>query len=332
MPLTIPNELKKITPYVRRAEELDKDKSSPESRLVAYYCRQYAVQQGIPLSSKSAEAKMCLGSLLEDLEGEKAAMDNFSREEAAFLCRKFATSIFDRADGEDRMGMASKTTAKTFYAAANFLDILQQFYNDGDDSVERADDRKRIIYAKWKATEILKALKEGREPTPGGYGEEELESEEKDDEGDTPVVETVQEEDSPSALDLPPVPPMAPPTDPLPKFEPQEAYDPQSDDEIPLDMPPPPAYPGPPTDKPKVLAPPPKPPVSFDLPAPAPASEPKKSGGGMFGLIRNKGKPSKAQIADATELARFALAALEDRDVETASEHLKNALSSLGKL
>ena len=40
MSLKIPPELKKVTQYIRRAEELDKEQTKPESRLVAYYCRQ----------------------------------------------------------------------------------------------------------------------------------------------------------------------------------------------------------------------------------------------------------------------------------------------------
>ena len=40
MALSIPAELKRITQFVRRAEELDGDRSRAESRLVAYYCRQ----------------------------------------------------------------------------------------------------------------------------------------------------------------------------------------------------------------------------------------------------------------------------------------------------
>ena len=70
MPLTVPPELKKITPYVRRAEELDRDKANPESRLVSYYCRQYAVHNGIGLATSPA-GKQCLGELLANLEGEK---------------------------------------------------------------------------------------------------------------------------------------------------------------------------------------------------------------------------------------------------------------------
>eukprot|EP00555_Chaetoceros_dichaeta_P003540 CAMPEP_0198250144 /NCGR_PEP_ID=MMETSP1447-20131203/1443_1 /TAXON_ID=420782 /ORGANISM="Chaetoceros dichaeta, Strain CCMP1751" /LENGTH=88 /DNA_ID=CAMNT_0043934937 /DNA_START=135 /DNA_END=398 /DNA_ORIENTATION=- len=87
--LKIPPELKKITQYVRRAEELDKDESNPESRLVAYYCRQYAVQLGITLAT-TAEGKTSLAGLLDALDAEKVAMGNFSKEEAYTVCRGFA--------------------------------------------------------------------------------------------------------------------------------------------------------------------------------------------------------------------------------------------------
>ena len=171
MPLSIPPELKKIQPFIRRAEELDKDSTSAESRLVAYYCRQYAVHLGIPLASSSAAAKTCLGELLGSLEVEKPAMDNFTRDEAKFLCQSFAEKVFLKADEADRLGAANKGTAKTFYAAASFIQILDQFVDEGSEESEEI--KKKVDYSKWKSTEILKALKEGRQPTPGGYGEEE---------------------------------------------------------------------------------------------------------------------------------------------------------------
>lgn len=37
----------KITPYIKRAEELDKDTSRTESQIVAYYCRFYALELAI---------------------------------------------------------------------------------------------------------------------------------------------------------------------------------------------------------------------------------------------------------------------------------------------
>ncbi|CAM9846272.1 unnamed protein product, partial [Heterosigma akashiwo] len=79
---------------------------------------------------------------------------------------EFAHAVFARADEEDRAGLADKGTARTFYAAANFYDALAQF---GDLAPEPLQKKK---YAKWKAAEILKAVKEGRDPAPGGFGEE----------------------------------------------------------------------------------------------------------------------------------------------------------------
>ena len=343
MPLAIPPELKKISPFVRRAEELDRDKTSPESRLVAYYCRQYAVHTGIPLASSSPAAKKCLGHLLGALEAEKPAMDNFTRDEAAFLCRKFATTVFEKADNEDRHGAASKTTARAFYAAASFLQILEQFEPEGSEANE--EDRKRILYAKWKATDILKALKEGRTPTPGGYGEteigddEEEEEHKKEEKMDSPHVETVTEdsddggkEEKADDFDLPPPPsttvlPPPPVIPPPAEDEPEEESDSQGQ-EVELN-PPPPAYPGESSssaiDRPK---------LSFSLPPPvepAPVKKP-SGGGGIFGFGKKKKESvSKAQFADATELTRFALAALDDKNADLAAERLKQALEALGR-
>ena len=362
MPLAIPPELKKIAPFVKRAEELDRDQTSAESRLVAYYCRQFAVHQGIPLASTSAGAKTCLGHLLEVLEKEKPAMDNFTRDEAAFWCRKFAMNVFDKADLEDREGAANKNTAKTFYAAASFLQILEQFEEEG--SEQMAADKKKIIYAKWKATDILKALKEGRTPTPGGIGEEEegqeaelKEDKQQDKEDAPPMVETVTGDDSNNDADkddafhmpaAPPVAPMAPPKPasppPTPPPESNEEEAEEDDEGQEVELGPPPAYPGPAATHqlpaPSNASPVDRPALSFDLPPPvsapplpapvAPVPAVQKKSGGIFGFGKKKGA-TKAQIGDATELTRFALAALEDKDADLAAERLKQALQSLGR-
>jgi vacuolar protein sorting-associated protein VTA1 len=177
---TAPPNLKKIVVFLRRAEELDRDKSSPESRVVAYNCRQYAVLQGIPLAGTDASSKSCLGELLDQLEKEKSAMAVFSKGEHWKICRKVADRVFDKADGEDQAGLADKGTAKTFYAAGTFYEILQQFYDgkggevedDEETAEQKQEEEHRRVYCKWKATEILNAIKEGREPTPGGYKEQ----------------------------------------------------------------------------------------------------------------------------------------------------------------
>jgi len=92
-----------------------------------------------------------------------------------------ADKVFDKADSEDRGGVANKGTAKSFYAAGTFYEICQQFYKksvdeETDETLEmREEEEQRRLYCKWKATEILNAIKEGRTPTPGGYQQEEEE-------------------------------------------------------------------------------------------------------------------------------------------------------------
>eukprot|EP00574_Skeletonema_japonicum_P006380 CAMPEP_0201726250 /NCGR_PEP_ID=MMETSP0593-20130828/9345_1 /ASSEMBLY_ACC=CAM_ASM_000672 /TAXON_ID=267983 /ORGANISM="Skeletonema japonicum, Strain CCMP2506" /LENGTH=399 /DNA_ID=CAMNT_0048217721 /DNA_START=84 /DNA_END=1280 /DNA_ORIENTATION=+ len=199
---TLPPSLKKINVFLKRAEELDRDKSNPESRVVAYNCRQHAVQIGIPLVSSStnnaddnAAAKASLGELLTTLEKEKQAMSVFSKNEHWKICRKVADRVFEKADSEDRAGVASKGTARSFYAAGTFYEILQQFHDEEISNKDGADlnedeasvvehieeEDQRRIYCKWKATDILTAIKEGRTPAPGGYQRE------KDDEADDAV-------------------------------------------------------------------------------------------------------------------------------------------------
>jgi hypothetical protein len=53
----------------------------------------------------------------------------------------------------------------------------------------------------------------------------------------------------------------------------------------------------------------------------------------MFGFGKKKKgeKITKAQLADAVELTRFALASLEDRDGELGAERLQQALDALGR-
>eukprot|EP00526_Cylindrotheca_closterium_P018844 CAMPEP_0113625736 /NCGR_PEP_ID=MMETSP0017_2-20120614/13297_1 /TAXON_ID=2856 /ORGANISM="Cylindrotheca closterium" /LENGTH=362 /DNA_ID=CAMNT_0000535867 /DNA_START=31 /DNA_END=1119 /DNA_ORIENTATION=+ /assembly_acc=CAM_ASM_000147 len=362
MPLSIPAELKKVTPYIRRAEELDRDKTNAESRLVAYYCRQYAVHTGIALA-QSDVAKNCLGEILGALEGEKEAMDSFTRDEAKFLCSSFADKIFSKADTEDRNGQATRNTAKTFYAAASFLEMLQQFYQDDDESEEYLEIKEKSKYSKWKATDILKAIKEGRDPTPGGYGEnladEEAPVTEKEEENEAevnevgtlevPAVETAsddgEEEDSEPVVHVP-IAPLAPPAD-------QDKDASEKEEQVGTEMsglPPPPPYPTG-TDLPEILPPPAsapapaplRPPMTFNPPAPPPpmpvpsatrsvaqpATENKTS---LFGMGSAKGKKlSKAQFADAKELTQFALAALEDKNSDLAAERLAEALQVLGR-
>lgn len=55
-----------------------------------------------------------------------------------------------------------RKTAKTFLAASLFLEILSVFGELDSDVLEK------IKYSKFKAAEIMKAIKAGKTPSPGG--------------------------------------------------------------------------------------------------------------------------------------------------------------------
>eukprot|EP00579_Thalassiosira_antarctica_P020934 CAMPEP_0201952950 /NCGR_PEP_ID=MMETSP0904-20121228/1516_1 /ASSEMBLY_ACC=CAM_ASM_000553 /TAXON_ID=420261 /ORGANISM="Thalassiosira antarctica, Strain CCMP982" /LENGTH=473 /DNA_ID=CAMNT_0048496747 /DNA_START=44 /DNA_END=1465 /DNA_ORIENTATION=+ len=400
---SVPPSLKKIKVFLTRAEELDRDKGNAESRVVAYNCRQYAVLSGIPLAGQDAAAKNCLGELLGQLEKEKAAMAVFSKSEHWKISRKVADRVFEKADAEDRAGVANKGTAKTFYAAGTFYEILQQFYDEkegGENAVDenevdetkvtKDEEVERRIYCKWKATDILNAVKEGRTPTPGGYQQEEMED------MALPLVGP-PEDVSNGMYDLPSIGEELPPAPSMPSsdffgdgghYETNEQS--ETNDNISNDMAPP-SYDGfelningdptPTTveevnegdedsgteeifipgavtnaaenigdvfvDMPSPVAPPPPypdhaarsydtipsipPPVETrPLPPPTAAPSPNKNTGVFSSLFGNPSsnskKLSKAQMADAVELTKFALAALQKGDGDLGRERLEQAL------
>ena len=125
--MNIPASLKGLTAFVKRAEELDREVTNPDSKVVAYFCRTFAVERGIKLKAEGPEVNQFLFALMTMLENEKSCVQGISQEDRRLICERFAYAIFSKADEEDRSGNADKNTAKTFYAAATFLEILEQF-------------------------------------------------------------------------------------------------------------------------------------------------------------------------------------------------------------
>ncbi|KAG6380887.1 Vta1 like-domain-containing protein [Boletus reticuloceps] len=157
--------LKSIAPYLHRAEELVE-----REPVVAYWCAYYAAQLGISLKTQDTNShKLLLGLLdaLERLKKEIGPDDTIDIEPAsAAYVENFALKVFKSADDEDRAGNATKSIAKKFLVAANFFEVLRVFpKTDISESSES-----KLKYAKWKAVDIAKALREGRRPTPGPAG------------------------------------------------------------------------------------------------------------------------------------------------------------------
>lgn len=90
----MPPSFKAVLPFIRRAEELDRDSSRPESKLIAYFCRQYAMELGIKVreNDTSNEATEYLLALMDRLENDKSQLPTFTQEEGkvspdtSFVC------------------------------------------------------------------------------------------------------------------------------------------------------------------------------------------------------------------------------------------------------
>lgn len=95
MVLTIPDSLKSITPYIRRSEELEKDSSAPEYKIVAYYCKKYALEQAIKLKLSGPEVSQFVSSVLTILERDKLQL-NVNAEQGHIVCENFAHTVFNK--------------------------------------------------------------------------------------------------------------------------------------------------------------------------------------------------------------------------------------------
>ena len=156
----VPAVLKPITPYVLRGQELIKANGD---KVVAFNCFKHAMDMGIKLNDKSPEVQGFLLELMNELESLKPSTQGKSQEDMKQICENFANGVFQRADTIDKGGNADKGTAQSFYAAASFFEILKQFSPDKELD---PDIKQLAVYAKWRATQIIKAIKEGRKPDP----------------------------------------------------------------------------------------------------------------------------------------------------------------------
>ncbi|KAJ2459618.1 hypothetical protein GGF42_001357, partial [Coemansia sp. RSA 2424] len=155
---TKPDYLKLVEPYIQRAQEI-----AAVDPVVSYFCKYYAARLAITAST-STDRDAYLAQLLDQLEAEKQRIgDNESMRDdiaASVHVTGFALRVFAKADTEDREGRASKATARTFIVASQFLQVVASFGEVPKDVAEK------IKYAKWRAAEILKAAREGRDPPP----------------------------------------------------------------------------------------------------------------------------------------------------------------------
>ncbi|XP_045196146.2 vacuolar protein sorting-associated protein VTA1 homolog [Mercenaria mercenaria] len=160
----LPPQLKAIQHYLKTATEHDK-----RDPVVAYYCRLYALQNGMEIDKKSPECRTFHVALMDYLERVKKENDSESIHNEVVgqaHMENYALKVFLFADNEDRAARFNKNVVKSFYTAGMLFDTLSVF---GEMSEDIDKNRK---YAKWKAAYIHKCLKNGETPIPGPQNEE----------------------------------------------------------------------------------------------------------------------------------------------------------------
>ena len=295
LPARIANmaDVKALTPFLQRADEMSR--ADPK---VAYYCRMYAVEEGMRATERSSELSKLLGELLAQLEATKAAAQLAeTREEDELYLENFALKLFAKADKADRAGARDARTAKLFYVSSVFIEILNQFGPIDEDVGEKQR------YAAWRGAELSGCARDGRVPpappddTRGGggggggganatesEGANETETRRETTNGDGDETDT-REPSAPAWLPPAPHHPVSPPS-----------------------------------------APPMSPPTARTFTvarggAPPPPNLPPPN--------YNTDNISVARMADAQMHAKFASSALAHEDVHTAVDNLKKALALL---
>jgi hypothetical protein len=176
-----------------------------------------AVELGMA-ASPSARPRKLLANLVEKLEQTKAAAGVVDGGAADFeKCKRFALSVYARADRGDRARppseVPSKSHVEAFSAAGTFLRALEHF-GDADRSSADEDLATRRQYAEWRAWDLATAARERRgastvdERTPNETNEERAEK------GDSSRAAPSLSPTPTARFDSPTPPPTTPPFPP----------------------------------------------------------------------------------------------------------------------
>ncbi|KOX67716.1 Vacuolar protein sorting-associated protein VTA1 like protein [Melipona quadrifasciata] len=156
----IPLPLKSIQHYLKIASNHDQ-----RDPVVSYWCRLYALQTGLKLSTKTPKETNFLMKLMDWLETTKKELhDNeaITNDIAAQAhLENWALKLFLFADKNDRAGNFGKNVVQSFFTAGLLYDVLTVF---GELNEEATQNRK---YAKWKAAYIHNCIKNNETPVPG---------------------------------------------------------------------------------------------------------------------------------------------------------------------
>lgn len=154
-----------IKPYIKYAMEMRE-----HVPIMAYYCKLYAVTKGLEIiksdtsGADHSKPRDFLLNEMRDLEAMKAAMpEGTTKADHQLNIENFVASVFTKTEREERTcETVTKRNAMDFNRCSHFIMLLSIFDNVYDDAWE--EKRK---YCVFKAGTILKALKEGRQPSRG---------------------------------------------------------------------------------------------------------------------------------------------------------------------
>jgi len=159
--LITPDALKQIKPYTTLATQLEQK----NEKAVAYYCRLYALQQGMTINKSAPDCKKFLTQLMDLLESTKAQNKNDEAIQSQIVgqanVEEFALKLFDKADEDDRNSNFHKNLVKSFYSAGLLFDVLNYFDELSEDLVAKKK------YAKCKAMYLNKCFQSGETPIAG---------------------------------------------------------------------------------------------------------------------------------------------------------------------
>jgi len=172
MSIVPPEALKQTKPYITLASQLEQK----NEKAVAYYCRLYALQQGMTINKSIPECKKFLTQLMDLLETTKNQNKNDESIQSQIVgqakVEEFALKLFEKADEDDRNSNFHKNLVKSFYSAGLLFDVLNFFGDLSEDLVAKKQ------YAKHKAMYLNKCFQTGETPIAGPLisedGDEEL--------------------------------------------------------------------------------------------------------------------------------------------------------------
>lgn len=165
----VPSSLPKdIQIYITRSNELE----SPEP-LMSYFCKLYAVEQilNLGLHTRDESISAFAMELLDSIETFKTNTRNSEnveiisdQETSIAYVLSFANSIFKNSLDQIVNQKSTRGTAISLLTSTQFFKLLNLWKNRYQELEETEQLSKKIKYAKFHASRILKALKNGEDP------------------------------------------------------------------------------------------------------------------------------------------------------------------------